>query len=268
MSTVEQQAIELRQAGMSIANIVQATGLTDYKVKSLTKEIQKLSPINTPFAKAVERVFTLAGRQHGIRDYELRDILHEEYGSSWDTTTGRYVSNYDNNVIKRVREKVRVRAAQEDSNVLFVMDWVNEEAPTAGREFLEAAAADLMSQIESYTNQYMEHHSTRWSEDSEEAGVAQRKQLFAAKRHLLKLAIQGYGKEPLDMLLERSVALTDALEGTCDAPILRLHANVSGGGSERNAEMLKHYPEPSRTDPFLDFAASQGWLKEVENRFL
>ncbi|NSX08770.1 hypothetical protein HTX81_09295 [Pseudomonas lini] len=267
-NTVEQKAIELRQEGMSIANIVKITGLTDYKIKSLTKGVVKVKRIDTPFAKTVERVFMLAERPHGVRDYELRHVLHEEYGSTWDTTTGRYASNYDNNVIKRVREKVRLRAAQEDGNVLFVMDWVNEEAPTAGREFLETAAADLMARIESYTHQYMELHATRLREDSEEADLAQRKQLFAAKRHLLKLAIQNYGKEPLDMLLERSVALTDALEGTSDAPILRSRANAAGGDGEPNAETLKHYPEPSRTDPFLDFVASQGWLKEVEDKFM
>ncbi|WP_445570637.1 hypothetical protein [Pseudomonas sp. E102] len=266
-NATEQHAIELRQAGMSIEKIVQKTGLTDYKVKSLTRGIAKVKSINTPFDKSVERVYQLAIRSHGIRDYELRDILHQEYGSTWDSTTGRYVSNYDSNVIKRVREKVRLGAAQEDCNALFVMDWVDEEAPTAGREFLEAAAADLMSRIEICTHQFMELHATRWREDSEEADVAQRKQLYAAKRHLLKLAVKGYGGEPLDMLLERSVALTDALEGTSDAPVLRSHANASGG-HRSNANSLKYYPEPSRTDPFLDFVTSQGWLEKVEGRLV
>ena len=266
-NAIEQQAVELRQAGMSYANIMNATGLPERQVKALTKGVAKVKRIDTPFAKAVERVFPLAARPYGIRDYELRDILHQEYGSTWDTTTGRYVSNYDNNVIKRVREKVRLRGTQEDNNVLFVMDWVDEEAPTAGREFLEAAAADLMSRIEGYVNEFMERHATRWREDSEEADQAQRKQLYAAKRHLLKLAIQGYGKEPLDMLLERSVALTDALEGTPDAPIPQSRANESGGDAETNADTLKHYPEPSRTDPFLDFVASQGWMKERTNSY-
>ena len=266
-NAIEQQAVELRQAGMSYANIMNATGLPERQVKALTKGVAKVKRIDTPFAKAVERVFQLAARPYGIRDYELRDILHQEYGSTWDTTTGRYVSNYDNNVIKRVREKVRLRGTQEDNNVLFVMDWVDEEAPTAGREFLEASAADLMSRIEGYVNEYMERHATHWREDSEEADHAQRKQLYAAKRHLLKLAIQGYGKEPLDMLLERSVALTDALEGTPDAPILRSYANESGGDGEPDTDTLKYYPEPSRTDPFLDFVASQGWMKERTNSY-
>lgn len=263
-NAIEQEAVKLRLAGMSIARIMEATGLRERRVKELVKEIEKPKRIDTPFAKAVERVFTLAVRSYGIRDYELRDILHQEYGCAWDTTTGRYVSNYDNNVIKRVREKVRQRAEQENCDVLFVMDWVAEEAPTAGREFLEAAAGDLMSRIEGYVNEFMERHATRWREDSEEADHAQRKQVYAAKRHLLKLAIQGYGKEPLDMLLGRSVALTDVLEGTPDVPI----SQSSVGIGEPNADAMKHYPEPSRTDPFLDFVASQGWLKEVEGGFI
>lgn len=266
-NTVKQTVIDLRQAGMSIADIVKATGLTDYKVKSFTKGVVKVNPINTPFAKTVERVFKLAVRLHGIRDYELRDILHQEYGSTWDTTIGQYVSNYDSNVIKRVREKVRSRAAQEDCNALFVMDWVDEEAPTDGREFLEAAAADLMIWIENYTHQFMELHATRWREDSEEADLAQRKQLYAAKRHLLKLAVKGYGGEPVDMLLARSLALTDALEGEPDAPVLQSRANASAGGHLK-ANAISYYPEPSRTDPFLDYVVSEGWLKGVDDRFI
>jgi hypothetical protein len=262
----EQQAVTLRKEGMSIDFIVRATGLTDYKVKMLTRGIAKVKPINTPFDKSVERVFNLAVRLQGIRDYELRDILHQEYGSTWDTTTGQYVSNYDSNVIKRVREKVRFRAAQEDCNALFVMDWIDEEAPTVGREFLEAAAADLASRTENYTHQFMEIHGTRWREDSEDADLAQRKQLYAAKRHLLKLAVKGYGREPLDTLLERSLVITDALEGVSDALVLRSRANTSRGHCEANA--ISHYPEPLRTDPFLDYVASQGWLKDVEDRFI
>ena len=257
----EQQAVTLRKEGMSIDFIVQATGLTDYKVKMLTKGIAKVKPINTPFDKSVERGFSLAVRQHGVRDYELRDILHEEYDSKWDTSTGRYVSNYDKDTIKRVREKVRIRAAQEDCNVLFTPDWIDEGAPTAGREFLEAAAKDLMSRTDSYANQYMERHATRWTEDSEEADLAQRKQHYAARRHLLKLAVKGYGMEPLAVLLERSLVLTDLLEGAPDAP-------MTSGKGDWYGETPDYYPEPSRNDPFLDHVESQGWLKEVEDRFV
>lgn len=261
----EQQAIALRQEGMSIANIMQATGLPERKVKTLTKGIVKVSPINTKLAKTVERVYTLAKRKHGIRDYELRDIMHEEYGSKWDTKNGKYISSYSQNDIKYVKEKVRIRAAQDDCNVLFTPDWVDEVAPTAGREFLEAAATDLMYRIDGHANEYMERHATRWREDSEEADLAQRKQLYAAELHLLKLAIKGYGMEPLARLLERSLVLTNLLEGTPDAPM----TSVEGGDvDDWYGEKPDYYPEPRGTSPFLDFVESQGWLKEVEDRFI
>lgn len=266
---VEETVIELRKGGMSIKNIHDATGVPERKVKDLIKGITKLTKAKkvvtktaTPLTKVVEGVFPLAKRQHGIRDYELRNIMHEEYRSEWDTATGNYVSNYDQSTIKRVKQKVRARAAEEDCNVLFVMDWVDEEAPTAGREFLEAAAADLMFRIKAYTHQYMELHATRWREDSEEADLAQRKQLYAVERHLLKMAVKGYGgREPLALLLERSLVLTDLLEGTPDA----LMPVDEGDWQDEKPE---YYPEPRGINPFLDFVDSQGWLKKVEDSFV
>jgi len=268
-TSVEETVVLLRIGGMSIENIHDATGVPVRKVKDLTKGIAKPPKANKavtktqkPFNKAVERVFSLAKTQYGIRDYELRNILHEEYRSEWDTTTGSYVSNYDQSTIKRVKQKVRLRAAGEDCSVLFVMDWVDEEAPTAGREFLEAAADDLMFRIQAHTHQYMEMHATRWQEDSEEADLAQRKQLYAAEHHLLKMAVKGYGiGEPLTLLLERSLVLTDLLEGTPDALM-----PVNEG--DWQDEKPEYYPEPKGINPFLDFVDSQGWLKEVEDRLV
>lgn len=271
----EQEAIALYQnAGMSIAYIMKATGLPERKVKSLTKGITKppkvkkvrkaVTKIPTAFTKAVDRIYPLAVRPHGIRDYELNDILHQEYGSTWDTSSGEYVSNYSSDNKKRVREKVRLRAVQEDCNALFVMDWVGEEKPTASRRFLEAAAEDLMSRIESYTHQYMELHATRRGEDSEEAELAQRKQAWAAGHHLLKMAVKGYDRnEPLAKLLKRSVALTDALDNTPDLPMTQCR-----GKGDWYDEAPKYYPEPTSNDPFLDYVKSQGWLREVEDRFV
>lgn len=254
----EQQAITLRQQGMSYADIVQATGLSDYKVKKLVKDVPKVKPINTPFDKAVARVYDLAIRPHGIRDYELRDILHQEYRSIWNTTTGRYDSGYDKDKLKRVREKVRLRAAQEDRNVFFVMDWVDVAEPTVSWLFLQTAANDIASRIDSYVNEFMELHATRWEEDSEEVDYAQRKQMYAAKHHLLKMVAPGFGKEPLEKLLDRSVTITDALEGTPDIPLPPAAAG-------RGVAKPEYYPEPNTVDHFLDHAESQGWLKDVEN---
>lgn len=274
-NAIEQQAITLyRDEGVSIANIKKATGLPERKIKDLTRGISKppkvkkvrktVTKIPTALTKAVDRVYPLAVRPCGVRDYELNDILHQEYGSTWDTSSGKYISMYSGDNKKRVREKVRLRAAQEDCSVLFVMDWVDEEKPTASRKFLEAAAEDIMNRVGSYKHQYMELHATHRGEDSEEAELAQRKQAWSVEHHLLKMAVKGYDRsEPLAKLLERSVTLTDALEGTPDLPM-----TPSSGKGDWYDETPEYYPEPSTIDPFLDHVASQGWLKEVEHRFV
>ena len=66
---VEETVVELRKGGMSIANIMKATGLAERKVKDLTKGIAKppkakkiVTKTPTPLTKAVERVFPLAKR--------------------------------------------------------------------------------------------------------------------------------------------------------------------------------------------------------------
>ena len=230
----EHQAIALYQdKGMSIANIMKVTGLPERKVKELTKGMTKppkpkkarkvVTKIPTALVKAVDRVYPLVIRQQGIRDYELHDILHHEYGSTWDTTTARYVSKYDSSTKKRVKEKVRLRAEQE----------------------------------------FMELHQTRRGEDSELADLARKKQVWAAENHLLKMAIKGFGKEPLALLLERSLTLTDFLEGTPDVPM-----NYSSSRGDQDDESPPYYPEPKGTNPFLDHVESQGWLKKVEDRFV
>lgn len=267
MQSAEQQAIQMRRDGDSIEKIMMATGLPERKVKALTKDIPKpvkgkkaVEKIPTPFAKSVERVYLLACRLHGVRDYEFRDILHQEYGSTWDARTGRYISSYDKDTMKRVRVKVRQRAAEADCNVLFVMDWVDEENATSSRMFLEAAAIDLMARIRAYADEYMEHHTTRHAEDNAEADLARRKQRFAAESHLLKLAIKGYGHEPLDALQARTLALTNALDGIQDIELPAPVVHSSGDSGVGEVERPHYYPEPSGINPFLDYVESQGWL--------
>lgn len=273
-AALEQQVIALYQdEGMSIARIMKATGLPERRVKKLTEALTKpaktkkvVTKIQTPLAKAAERVFTLASRTQGIRDYELRDILHEEYGSKWDTTTGKYVSNYNQSTIRNVKEKVRHRSATEDCNVLFVMDWIDGANPTASREFLEDAATDLLSRIESYVDEFMQTHGVD-DDGSAEANKARKKQRYAAERHLLKMSVRDLSAERLETLLERSVTITDALEGSSDAPLPKPTSRTYGAGKARTGD-LPYHPEPSSNDFFLDFVESQGWIKEVESRFI
>jgi hypothetical protein len=261
IATPEENARALRLEGKSIAKIMIATGLTERQVKAVIKDIPTI--LNTPLARAVARAFILAKRPYGIRDYELRDIMRDEYVATWDTTTGNYKSGYDSNDIKYVKQKVRLLAAQDDCNVLFVADWADEEAATDSRKFLEAAAIELMTRIEEILNEYMATFATRWREDSDEADLAQTKQRYAAELHLMKMAIKGYGKEPLPLLLARSLEMTDQIDGTSDIQITSATPKDDWYG-----ERQEHYPEPSGYDPFLDYVEEQGWLKEVEHLFI
>lgn len=209
----KERVVRLRTEGMSYANIKKETGLPERTIKGFCKDVAKGKTVITPFERSVERALPLAIRPHGIRDYELRDILHREYGVIWDDDKKQFVSNYDSSVVKRVKERVRSRAELESRNALFVMDWVNEDAPTASRQYLEACANELKSQIEACLSQFMESHASQWREDTEAADYAQEKQRYAAENYLLKLAIPGYGQgEPVIKLLKRSTILTDTLE--------------------------------------------------------
>ncbi|WP_141234559.1 hypothetical protein [Pseudomonas sp. Irchel s3f10] len=272
-TSTETTVIKLREGGMSIANIMKETGLPERQVKRLTAHIAKppnkqkaVTKIPTPLVRATELVFTLASRPCGIRDYELRHIMHEEYGSTWDTSTGRYNSDYDSDKLKRVRAKVRERAITEECDIIFTMDWISEEDPRASSQYLLSAADGLVSRINEHVAEYMALHATRWNEDSDEARLAQVKQRYAVERYLLKLAVKNYGKEPIDKLLERTATLVDELEKTPDAPLSKSGQNY--GGSYAKEDKQDYYPEPPRRDAFLEFVESQGWIKEVANRFI
>lgn len=247
--TLEEKARMLRREGLSISNIVKETGIRERRVKELIKGIPV--GISTPFDKSVSRVYELARAAQGIKDYELRNILHQEYGCTWDSSTGHYKSTYNVDVIKRVRDKVRQRACLEGTSVVFVMDWVDENAPTESRQFLEHAALTLITRLGECVDEFMELHATLQSGDSEEADLAQRKQGYAARQHLLKL-ISGLGPEPVSTLIQRTTNITNSLEGT---PDLRCLAPPSNDRDE-------YFPEPSRNDAFLNYVESQGWLSK------
>jgi hypothetical protein len=246
-STPEELAVQLRREGKSYAAIMAATGLPERKVKLLVKDVPK--EIATPLNKSVSRVYELAIRAQGVKDYELRSILHEEYGCKWNTVEGRYESSFDSSVIRRVKEKVRERSTSNGTQPVFVMDWVDDQAPNASRLLLEQSALSLMARVDEAVNEFMELHAVCASEDSEDADLAQRKQAYAARQHILKL-VSGLGTEPTATLLERTTKVTNALQGTPDyeAP------------SVRGMEEKRQIPEPTRADHFLDFVESQGWL--------
>lgn len=264
-TTAEQTAIELRKSGATYDQIRDATGVTERQIKELVKGVPKplktrkpVSKIETPFAKSIERVFPLASRKHGIRDYELRSILHQEYGSKWNTSTGRYESNYTSDHIKRVKAKVRKQAAESDCIAMFLTDWIDEDNPRASSDFLINAASDLMNRVDEYVTEYMASHGTTQDADSQDGVLARTKQRYAVQRYLLKLAVQGYGPEPLEKLLERTATLVGELEGNLD---IQASEGTHHAGSEASIEVTKYYPEPSRQDAFLDFVQAQGWMR-------
>lgn len=264
-TTADQTAIELRKNGATYNQIREATGLTERQVKELAKGVPKPlkvrrseSRIQTPFDKSIERVFQLAIRKQGIRDFELRNILHEEYSSTWSTASGRYESNYTADHLKRVKDKVRKRGALEDCNVMFLPDWIDENNPRGSSDFLNNAASDLMNRVDEYVTEYMSSHGTTPDADGQEGKLARTKQRYGVRRHLLKLAVQGYGAEPLEKLLERTAKLIGELEGFPDIAVQNVTHQAGNGAS---TETTKYYPEPSRQDPFLDFVQAQGWMK-------
>ena len=273
LTSAEETAIKLREGGMSYENIRKETGVQERRIKKLTAHIlkptktkQKVQKIPTPFAKSTERVFDIASLNGGIRDYELRKILHEEYGTTWDTESGKYRSNYDSDTIKRIKEKVRKRAILENCNVIFVMDWIDVANPRASSDFLHHAASDLLDRIEGLADEFMALYGTHRNDEVETTEIARRKQRYAAKRHLLKLAVKGYSKEPIDKLLQRTATQVDALEGTPDAPLPE--SRMANGLGISNEAEAAYFPEPSRQDAFLDFAESQGWIKGIPARFI
>lgn len=256
-TAAEHRAIELRKEGMSFANIMKETGVPDRRIKALTKGIvkprkalQRAPKILKPFDKAFERIYPLACRTNGIRDYELRDILHEEYRSTWDFSNGNYESNYTSDTIKRIKFKARERAAEEGTSVAFTTDWIDECSPRLSFNFIVSSASDLRSRAEEYVVEYIAIHGTRQEDESDDAIVARSKQRYATLRLLWKLAVPDYGKEPIQKLLNRSAKLVGELEGNPDV-------EFSGHGE---TEKPDYYPEPTGRDHFLDFVEAQEWI--------
>lgn len=261
VTPAEHKVIELRKEGMAIDKMHEATGVPERRIKALIADIpkgkkppKKVTRIPTPLARATERIFLLARRKQGIRDYELKNILHEEYGTEWDTSTGTYRSKFNSDTITRVKEKVRKRAIEEDCTVIFVMDWIDENAPRMSNNFLMNAATDLQSRIGEYVSEYMTLHGTRIEESSESAQLARRKQYYSVERHLIKLAIKGYDNEPIENLLRRTTIIIGELEGNPDLPL------ADNGATPEKSGKPKCFREPSGVDHFLDYAERKGWL--------
>jgi hypothetical protein len=254
--SAEEQVVTLRMSGMSIENIRKVTNLPERKIKLLIKDVVVVKQPASPYEKCIARVYPLAIRKQGIREYELRQIAYEEYGTTWNEKSGKYEASYDKNTLSRLRQNVREKATALGERAAFVMDWINNFDPTGSRLSLERASVELHNRVIELVDDFMSEHCTDYSPDQMLSTEAQNKQQYAAERHILKLAIKIFtekGEEPAAALLERSLTLTDLLDGTSDAPLRSIRTPKGGP-----------FPEPADSNVFLDFAESRGWLNPAD----
>lgn len=237
------------EAGKSRRAIIAETGLGEYFVKAHMKGAVKGANKAAPAAKtsrpnklntAAQQAYALAVRPQGCKDYELRDIAYNVYGATYTKDTLRSI-------------KLRCAELVEDTglNLQFVPDWVCDEAPTASRVALEQKALILEAKINELVEEFMCEFTTDVDADHIESTKAQRKQQYAARRHILKLAIKEYSPEPTSTLLARSLSVTDALDGTEDMAVAATTANKQQDVVEAPVK-----DDASNTlDPFFDFLA-------------
>lgn len=245
----ENKVLVLHATGMSRRKIMEATGETEHFVRRVTKGVPVTDKLPTsPFERAVAQCYPLAIRRTGIMDHQLRSVMNECYGVEWDTEKGKYKGRYTADHLKRVREKIRERATAEGDSVIFVMDWINADAPFESNTKITQCALNLQDAIQDAVDDFMLAFGMQHAEEGVDLAVARNKQEFAARRHILKLAVKGLSNEPVARLQERTLDQVNKLAGTPDAPGVRVTV------------IKLHHPEPKGNDAFLDYCEGQGWL--------
>ena len=245
----EEKVLELHKAGASRRKIMEATGETEYYVRRVTKGVPITERLPaSPFERAVAQCYPIAIRPTGIKDYQFRSVMNECYGVDWDTEKGRYTGRYTVDQLKRVREKIRERATAEGHSATFVMDWINVDAPVESNRVITQCASNLQDAIQEAVDEFMQASGIQQIEEGVDLALARKKQEFAARRYILKLAVKGVSKEPIARLQERTLDQINQLVGTPDAP-----------GVSTPVTKL-HHPEPKGNDAFLDYCEGKGWL--------
>ena len=245
----ENKVLVLHATGMSRRKIMEATGETEHFVRRVTKGVPVTDKLPTsPFERAVAQCYPLAIRRTGIMDHQLRSVMNECYGVEWDTEKGKYKGRYTADHLKRVREKIRERATAEGHSVIFVMDWINADAPFESNTKITQCALNLQDAIQDAVDDFMLAFGMQHAEEGVDLAVARNKQEFAARRHILKLAVKGLSNEPVARLQERTLDQVNKLAGTPDTPGVRVTV------------IKLHHPEPKGDDAFLDYCEGQGWL--------
>ncbi|MFV3377413.1 hypothetical protein ACNE9Y_25100 [Pseudomonas sp. NY11226] len=237
------------EAGKSRRTIIKETGLPERFVKEHMSGAVKGANKAAPAAKttrpnklntAAQQAYALAVRPQGCKDYELRDIAYNVYGAT-----------YNKDHIYSIKQRCAELVEDTGLTLQFVPDWVCDEQPTASRVALETLALELEAIIQDKVNSFMEQYATGQDAEQIESTEAQRKQQYAARRHILKLAIKEYSPEPRSTLLARSLSVTDALDGTEDLALAAIPANKQQDFVEAPVK-----DDASNTlDPFFDFLA-------------
>ncbi|WP_447739147.1 hypothetical protein [Pseudomonas laurentiana] len=235
------------EAGKSRRTIIAETGLPERFVKEHMSGAVKGANKAAPAAKtsrpnklntAAQQAYALAVRPQGCKDYELRDIAYSVYGGT-----------YTKDTIYSIKQRCAELAEDTGLNLQFVPDWVCDEQPTASRVALEQKALILEAKINELVEEFMCEFTTDVDADQTESTEAQRKQQYAARRHILKLAIKEYSPEPTSTLLARSLSVTDALDGTEDIALAVTPANKQQDVVEAPVK------DTGDIDAFFDFLA-------------
>lgn len=252
------RVIELRKAGKTRQQILEITKFQDRFIREHMKGVQvETKPAKrTQLSIAAGQAYALAIRPQGCKDYELRQIAYDVYGTKWDAEEGITTSAYNKDTLYSIKKRVRELAEDQDVITKFVPDWVCEERPQQSRVALETAALELSRRIDDLVSDFLCEYMVDPESDSLSLTTAQAKQRYGARRHILKLAVPEFNlsAEPLTVLLERSHIITDVLEGTQDLPVLQTpikYFQESPITTESFAEEFEQ-KDVGGIDPFFD----------------
>jgi|SRR5690554_1884908 len=149
---IEQEAITLRQSGLSYSKILdrlKSKGATERWIKRICKGVTVVHSTNE--TQAVMEISKLATREVGVKPSEMNQVLFEIYGTVWDNKKERNVLNLpqkDKNTIKR---KVNSRCKSLGKTALFTPEWLQVNHVSQCKDtFFEAAQLlhETLTQIE------------------------------------------------------------------------------------------------------------------------
>jgi len=256
--TIDERIVELHRQGVSRRKIEQSLQVTEYHVRRVTSGVKKgQKPPTDSFDRAVAKVFPLAVSPLGIKDYQFRNIMFECYGSTWNSQEGKHEGRYDKDCASRVRMRVREIAASRGEVAVFLMDWFDARAPVECNRKIRECAVTLALRLQDVVDEYSaacgvelivsEGPPNQFEGDQYLKELA--KQTKAARLHILKLAIPEVRSEPISVLIERAEEQANGLARMPDAVMGKVDSYD------------EYSPEPTRSNPFLDYVEDQGWLR-------